>query len=121
MTGFGVLLAAMTSLATITGAGKPVSAGIDFNRGWSFMKCPAEWPVEFNEENKTMEPVILPHTWNAEDMGPGLTTPYIGSGWYRKVFVAPELHEGQRQLSKADSRYGPPAWESPVSNSLEYD
>jgi beta-galactosidase len=77
---------------------KPVSAKLDFNRGWSFMKSPAEWPVEFNAANKTMEPVILPHTWNAEDMGPGLTHPYIRSGWYHKVFAAPELREGQRLL-----------------------
>lgn len=71
---YGLILATVTSLAAIAVAEQPVSAKIDFNRGWSFMKSPAEWPVEFNEENKTMEPVILPHTRNAEDMGPGLTT-----------------------------------------------
>ena len=79
-------------------ADKSFPAKMNFNRDWSFVKSPAEWPVEFNERNMTMEPVILPHTWNAEDMGPGLPNPFIGSGWYRKVFVLPQLQKGQRLL-----------------------
>lgn len=38
-----LILAAITSLAVITGAENPASARIDFNRGWSFVKGPAEW------------------------------------------------------------------------------
>jgi hypothetical protein len=36
-------------------ADKPVSDKTDFNRGWTFIKSPAEWPVELNQENKTSE------------------------------------------------------------------
>ena len=71
---------------------------IDFNRDWSYVKSKAEWIVDFIEENKAMKPVILPHTWNADDMGPGLIDPYIGSAWYKKQFSAPKLDEGQRLL-----------------------
>jgi len=53
---------------------------------------------DFTAEAKEMEPVILPHTWNADDMGPGLEDPYVGGGWYRKSFVAPKLQAGQRLL-----------------------
>jgi len=42
---------------------------IDFNSNWSFVKSKAKWIVDFIEENKAMNPVILPHTWNADDMG----------------------------------------------------
>ena len=71
---------------------------IDFNSNWSFVKSKDEWIVDFIEENKAMNPVFLPHTWNADDMGPGLIDPYIGSAWYRKQFSAPKLNEGQRLL-----------------------
>ena len=71
---------------------------IDFNSDWSFVKSNAEWIVDFIEENKAMKPVFLPHTWNADDMGPGLIDPYIGSAWYKKQFSAPKLYEGQRLL-----------------------
>jgi len=71
---------------------------IDFNREWTFVKSMTEWPADFYNESKSMEPVILPHTWNADDMGPGLVDPYIGSAWYKKQFIAPELKEGQRLL-----------------------
>ena len=92
------------NLAIFTGghmsacAGKHTSSTIDFNRDWTFIKCDAEWPVEFDSEERVMETVILPHTWNALDMGPGLIDPYIGSGWYKKEFFAPELKAGQRLL-----------------------
>ena len=71
---------------------------IDFNRDWTFVKSKVEWAVDFEKEGKPMDPVILPHTWNADDMGPGLVDPYIGSAWYKKQFSAPELREGQRLL-----------------------
>lgn len=73
-------------------------ARIDFNRVWSFVKSSAVWPDDFAAEGKSMEPVILPHTWNADDMGEGLKNPYIGGGWYRKTFTAPRLKPGQRLL-----------------------
>jgi len=60
---------------------------IDFNRGWGFAKSDAEWADDFIAEGQapsvvrpaltgvaednTMKDVILPHTWNAEDMLPG--------------------------------------------------
>ena len=74
-------------------------AASDFNRGWTFVKSPAEWALDFMNESRdqAMQPVILPHTWNADDMGPGLENPSIGSGWYRKEFTA-ELKRGQRLL-----------------------
>ncbi len=71
---------------------------IDFNSDWYFAKSMAEWAVDFNMEPKAMDAVILPHTWNADDMGPGLIDPYIGSAWYKKQFSAPKLNEGQRLL-----------------------
>jgi len=87
---------------------------IDFNRGWEFAKSDAEWADDFIAEGQAslvvrpaltgvaedsaMENVILPHTWNAEDMLPGGTSPYVGPGWYRKAFVAPELEPGSRLL-----------------------
>ncbi len=77
---------------------KATSARVDFNRDWTFVKSSAEWAIDFNEEDKAMEPVILPHTWNEDDMGPGLKDPYVGGGWYRKHFDAPSLQPGQRLL-----------------------
>ena len=57
LTSLASLLCDCQTKARQQAADKPVSARIDFSLGWSFMKCPAEWPVEFSEENKTMEPV----------------------------------------------------------------
>lgn len=59
-----------------------MSTKLDFNRDWTFVKSLAEWADDFIEEARAMEPVTLPHTWNADDMGPGLNNPYVGSGWY---------------------------------------
>jgi len=80
------------------GIEKTKASKIDFNHDWTFVKSKAEWAVDFNKEHKAMKPVILPHTWNADDMGPGLVDPYIGSAWYKKQFTAPKLEEGQRLL-----------------------
>jgi beta-galactosidase len=71
---------------------------IDFNRGWAFVKSIADWPVDFEKENNALEPVHLPHTWNADDMVVGSSTPYEGVAWYRKNFIAPSMAEGQRLL-----------------------
>jgi beta-galactosidase len=73
----------------------------DFCLNWEFVKSAAEWPDDFAQEGNSMEPVHLPHTWNANDMVWDETDaydPYVGSGWYRKVFNAPELNPGQRLL-----------------------
>jgi beta-galactosidase len=93
-----LLAALLTSNSATAGRGKATSAKLDFNRGWTFVKSQAEWTDDFIAGAKAMEPVILPHTWNADDMAPGLKDPYIGSGWYRKSFAAPRLGPGQRLL-----------------------
>ena len=91
---FGFMAAMLTSNAIAAGS----AARVDFNRGWTFVKSSAQWTDDFASEGKAMKPVILPHTWNADDMGPGLKDPYIGGGWYRKSFVTPSLKAGQRLL-----------------------
>jgi hypothetical protein len=63
--------------------GKEMSTRIDFNREWTFVLNQAEWAIDFIEKDMAMKPVILPHTWNANDMGPGLIDPCIGSCRYR--------------------------------------
>ncbi len=71
----------------------------DFNRDWEFAKSDAEAPLEFlHGETIDRETVILPHTWNADDMVPGIEDAYIGIGWYSKTFEAPTLSDGQRVL-----------------------
>ncbi len=80
------------------GGQEEASVKRDFNANWGFVKSPAEWPDDFSAEEMEMEPVVLPHCWNADDMGPGLKNPYIGRGWYRKYFDAPVLQPGQRLL-----------------------
>jgi beta-galactosidase len=96
---FFVLIAVtLMPMAIASGAGKASSVRIDFNRDWTFVKSSVQWTDDFAAEAKAMEPVILPHTWNADDMGAGLKDPYIGGGWYRKSFTAPVLKDGQRLL-----------------------
>lgn len=70
----------------------------DFNHDWHFALSDADWPDDFLAAHPTEEPVILPHTWNAEDMTLGTTEPHLGAGWYRKDFDAPALAAGQRLL-----------------------
>ncbi|MCF7956597.1 MAG: hypothetical protein K9M75_12405, partial [Phycisphaerae bacterium] len=94
-----VLMSVISVLNVFAGdAGKSTCGRVDFNRGWSFVKSDAKWMDDFAAEEKEMSAVILPHSWNADDMGPGLKDPYIGGGWYRKTFTAPELKPGQRLL-----------------------
>ena len=91
-------VAALMTTCSFAAAADNASGRVDFNRGWSFVKSNAKWMDDFAAEAKAMAPVILPHTWNTDDMGPGLKDPYIGGGWYRKTFTAPELKSGQRLL-----------------------
>lgn len=92
------IVSGLISGDAIAGVKDTKTSKVDFNREWTFVKSSAEWPVDFHKEAKVMEPVFLPHTWNAVDMGPGKVDPYIGSAWYKKEFTAPELEEGQRLL-----------------------
>ncbi len=71
---------------------------IDFNQNWAFVKSNVERIVDFEKENKAMETVLLPHTWNAHDMVVGSNAPYEGVAWYRKTFATPSLTEKQRLL-----------------------
>ena len=41
---------------------------IDFNPKWTFVKSRAKWAVDFNNQDPAMQPVILPYTWNADDI-----------------------------------------------------
>jgi len=94
-----ILLVSIISilLSGITTAGNKPSK-IDFNRGWTFTKSEAGQVLDFEKEIKAMEAVILPHTWNAEDMVVGNHAPFEGVAWYRKTFDAPSLKAGQRLL-----------------------
>jgi beta-galactosidase len=66
-----------------------VTNEIDFRYSWKFYRGDiqqAELPALDDREWKD---VILPHTWNADDMYPGKSTKeaYIGPAWYRKTFT----------------------------------
>ena len=50
---------------TCSVTGKPSFSKIDFNNDWFFVKNQAEWAVDFKTDEALMQPVILPHTWNA--------------------------------------------------------
>ena len=95
---FVLMVAMLTTSSLAAGGAKATSSRVDFNRDWTFVKSQAKWTDDFIAEAKAMEPVILPHTWNADDMGPSLKNPYIGGGWYRKRFAAPKLEPGQPLL-----------------------
>lgn len=73
----------------------------DFCLDWEFVKSTADWPDDFSKEENAMEPVHLPHTWNANDMVLAESenyAPYVGPGWYRKMLDVPALRTGQRLL-----------------------
>ena len=75
---------------------------IDLNKDWQFAKSAAEWPDDLRNESPDMEAVNLPHTWNADDMVEDVFDPYVGPGWYRKVFTGPVLKPGQRLLFETE-------------------
>ncbi len=74
----------------------------DFNRDWQFAKSDVDWPEDLRNQSPEMEAVILPHTWNADDMVVGSTESYVGPGWYHKIFTLPALEAGQRVLLETE-------------------
>ncbi len=60
---------------------------IPFNDGWLFAKPGQE-----------LEPVTLPHTWNAVDGQDGGNDYWRGTAVYRKSFARPELQDGERMF-----------------------
>ena len=95
---FALMVAILTSCPATARGGQATSTRVDFNRNWTFVKSAAKWTDDFAAEAKAMESVILPHTWNTDDMAPGLKDPYIGGGWCRKHFAAPNPKPSQRLL-----------------------
>lgn len=54
---------------------------INFNQGWFFSK---ETVDPMHPDFERMEPVTLPHTWNAQDGADGDDYYYRGTCWYAK-------------------------------------
>lgn len=70
----------------------------DFCDNWRFHKADLEDGENGELDDASWEKVILPHTWNADDMAPGQPEDktYIGPAWYRKHFKTPALKEDER-------------------------
>ncbi|MCV9387301.1 glycoside hydrolase family 2 protein [Reichenbachiella ulvae] len=67
----------------------------NFNSGWEYLEQAAPTVREANEANG-WEDVVLPHTWNAEDVMDQIPGYRRDASWYRKSFKIEKL---------ADSRY----------------
>ena len=74
---------------------------VNFCTGWQFIKADGDYSAT-TVAVSDWQAVTLPHTWNAED-GQATANYYRGIGWYRKVFEAPELHNGQRAVLKFEA------------------
>lgn len=59
---------------------------INFNQGWFFSK---ETVDPMHPDFERMEPVTLPHTWNAQDGADGDDYYYRGTCWYANIFSRP--------------------------------
>jgi len=69
----------------------------DFCKGWKFAKGDWEGAARADFDDGAWEPVVLPHTWNAQDMAPDAAgEPYVGPAWYRKRFTADRPSNGAR-------------------------
>ena len=70
----------------------------DFRTGWRFCKGEIDMAAALEFDDSEWEEVIVPHTWNADDMFPGKSPEeaYIGPAWYRKRFTAAKLENGGR-------------------------
>lgn len=67
------------------------------NSMWKFSKGDFEDAWKHNFNDNTWGFVNIPHTWNDKDVLPdGERGYYRGPGWYRKIFPAFELEEGER-------------------------
>jgi beta-galactosidase len=70
----------------------------DFCRDWLFSKdnTPDSRRQDFTDDH--WQPVLLPHTWNADDMRPGspMQDAHVGPCWYRKRFTCPTSNADQR-------------------------
>lgn len=67
---------------------------IEFNHDWQFYKG----KLTEDMSDVIWQSVILPHSWNEEDMCPGTKDVYIGEGWYKKDFSLSEKSEDDRIL-----------------------
>lgn len=62
---------------------------------WSFHKGSIENP--FSQESSTdWENVIIPHSWNTEDILDDEDGYYRGDGWYKKNLVISQVYENQQ-------------------------
>ncbi len=74
----------------------------DFRSDWRFYKGDVSNAQAQAFDDGTWETIILPHTWNADDMVPGLPydEAYIGPAWYRKRFTLRRLADGGRHRGR---------------------
>lgn len=72
----------------------------DFRRDWLFIKGDQTGAEDIAFDDAAWEGVIIPHTWNADDMAPDMPTEdaYIGPAWYRKRFTATAPTDAGRLL-----------------------
>jgi len=70
----------------------------DFCRDWLFSKGDIANAEQPDFAVAAWESVIVPHTWNADDMRPGapMEQAYRGPAWYRKRFRCPPVESGER-------------------------
>ncbi|MFW5845060.1 MAG: glycoside hydrolase family 2 protein, partial [Planctomycetota bacterium] len=71
---------------------------------WRFFRGPRALAYTPSCEDEHWQPVILPHTWNDEDMAPDrpMLDAYQGVGWYRcRVHLRPQ--PGERILLRLDA------------------
>jgi len=90
-------LRSLAALALLGGScyAQPPRAEIAFNSDWKFVRGDVEGASAEQFTDAAWQPVVLPHTWNAEDALPG-DKMYQGPGWYRKEFNAPPDWRGRR-------------------------
>ena len=69
-----------------------------FHLGWRFTPGDRADGRLVECDDTGWEEVVIPHTWNADDMRPGRpeNEAYIGPAWYRKRFRVPDRGPGDR-------------------------
>ena len=82
-----------------------ITSSLDFCSDWKFSKKDHKnaHNYQFNDEN--WQDVIIPHTWNANDMMPGMNgkKAYLGTAWYRKHFNLEQTNNNERYFLEFDA------------------
>jgi beta-galactosidase len=82
----------------------PIRETLNFNRGWKFQlgDRPGAEAVAFNDA--TWEAVGLPHSFSTPYFAAGNAF-YVGYGWYRKQFEAPQSWVGKRVFLEFEAAF----------------